>query len=83
MEMDFATCNVVYVDRAALEDTIVRRGDARMSSKNDTNVSSSFEDAERPAPVRWASHMLTNINILLHTFSEGSSNQIPLKLYHR
>jgi 3',5'-cyclic-nucleotide phosphodiesterase len=43
--MDYAACNVVYVDRTAQEDRLVRREDATPTAGSDANNSSRKESA--------------------------------------
>ena len=68
--MDYAACNVVYVDRTAQEDKLVRREDVTSAASKDSTSSS----AEGDAPVRGSSRALEqNLRTLLGTFSEGRS----------
>ena len=67
--MDYAACNVVYVDRTAREDKLVRRDDA-------TSISSLVDTPNHiqdyaPGP-RILNAVDSNLQTLLGTFSEGS-----------
>jgi hypothetical protein len=66
--MDYATYNVVYVDRAAGEDRLVRREDvpSTVSSPPPTHV------GER-APLPGRAPVSENLHTLLGSFSEGRS----------
>jgi len=73
--MDYAACNVVYVDRAAQEDKLVRREDVG-SSPSSFNLS---ERAEGPGLTRRNTFTLdVNLKTLLATFSEGKLEAFPL-----
>lgn len=70
--MDYAACNVVYVDRAAKEDKLVKRESVASSSPPSINLPI---HAEGHAPARRGSHTLEeNLQTLLATFSEGLSS---------
>jgi 3',5'-cyclic-nucleotide phosphodiesterase len=60
--MDYAACNVVYVDRTAQEDRLVRREDATSTAGSDVDITPSPIPLER------------NLQTLLGTFSEGIFN---------
>jgi 3',5'-cyclic-nucleotide phosphodiesterase len=60
--MDYAACNVVYVDRTAQEDRLVRREDATSTAGSDADI------APSPIPLE------RNLQTLLGTFSEGTFN---------
>ncbi|KAH7361035.1 hypothetical protein BKA65DRAFT_197273 [Rhexocercosporidium sp. MPI-PUGE-AT-0058] len=64
--MDYAACNVVYVDRSAREDGLVRREDATSTASTDDVLNS----VDGNAPVRIPSTVDANLQILLGTFSE-------------
>jgi 3',5'-cyclic-nucleotide phosphodiesterase len=66
--MDYAACNVVYVDRTAREDKLVKRDDATSPGSTETppNHAAEYAPAHRlPSPVD------DNLRTLLGTFSEG------------
>ena len=66
--MDYAACNVVYVDRTAREDKLVKRDDATSPGSTETppNHAEEYVPAHRnPSPVD------DNLRTLLGTFSEG------------
>jgi hypothetical protein len=60
--MDYAACNVVYVDRTAQEDRLVRREDATSTAGSDADIAPSSSPLEK------------NLQTLLGTFSEGIFN---------
>ncbi|KUJ13084.1 HD-domain/PDEase-like protein [Mollisia scopiformis] len=65
--MDYAACNVVYVDRTAQEDKLVKRDDATLSSLDKPPNHA----ADNHAPVSNApSPVEENLQVLLETFSE-------------
>ena len=67
--MDYAACNVVYVDRTAREDQLIGRDDATStSSLVDTP---NHVQNHAPGP-RVPNAMGSNLQTLLGTFSEGS-----------
>lgn len=71
--MDYAACNVVYVDRTAREDKLVKRDDATSPGPTETTPNHAEEDApahQTPRPVD------ANLRTLLGTFSEGMSNNL-------
>lgn len=62
MDYDFATCNVVYVDRAAQEDSLVKRPEKPATLVD--GLPDTFTNS--------LSHTLEgNLQLLLKTFSEG------------
>ncbi|KAF8847063.1 HD-domain/PDEase-like protein [Acephala macrosclerotiorum] len=64
--MDYAACNVVYVDRTAREDRLVKRGDA--TSRTEYKGPGTADDY---APVsNGPSPLDENLQVLLETFSE-------------
>jgi 3',5'-cyclic-nucleotide phosphodiesterase len=68
--MDYAACNVVYVDRTAREDKLVKRDDATSPGSTETPLyhAQEYAPAHRsPSPVD------DNLRTLLGTFSEGMS----------
>ena len=66
--MDYAACNVVYVDRTAREDRFVKRDDATAKPSRETPP----DHAGEHAPVRPVSAVDANLRTLLGTFSEGT-----------
>ncbi|KAG9244160.1 BcPDE2, cAMP phosphodiesterase [Calycina marina] len=68
--MDFATCNVVYVDRAALEDTIVRKGNSPSPLSDGTPTPSTPDDIDVSTTGPGPLNLQRNIETLLHSFSE-------------
>lgn len=72
--MDYAACNIVYVDRTAKEDRLVRRKASVSSSSGEVYT----EGAEVLTPL--PSNPTTcdlNVRTLLETFSEG---EVPCAL---
>lgn len=67
--MDYAACNVVYVDRSAREDGLVKREDATPTASTDDVLN--YVDGH--APVRIPAAVDANLQTLLGTFSEGMS----------
>jgi 3',5'-cyclic-nucleotide phosphodiesterase len=63
--MDYAACNVVYVDRTAREDKLVKREDVLPAESTDNHLN----HAEEPTPIPTA--VDGNVKSLLGTFSEG------------
>ena len=75
--MDYAACNVVYVDRTAREDKLVKRDDATSPSPTETTQN----HAEEYAPAhRTPSAVDGNLRTLLRTFSEGMSDTLEIEL---
>ena len=68
--MDYAACNVVYVDRAAKEDRLVKREDV-ISATSSVNT----PDRVDGAPDSGAT-LDSNLHTLLKTFSEGRSRML-------
>lgn len=66
--MDYAACNVVYVDRTAREDKLVTREDS-------SEKKSDFTDGH--APTSPPETVDANLLTLLDTFSEGMSRDNP------
>ncbi|KAK6585740.1 hypothetical protein PZA11_002467 [Diplocarpon coronariae] len=64
--MDYAACNVLYVDRTAREDKLVRRGDATSTASPPGRLN----HAGGHAPVVLPSAVDANLHTLLDTFSE-------------
>lgn len=66
--MDYAACNVVYVDRTAREDKVVKRDDATSPASTEIAPNHAVEYAPvQPSP----SSVEDNLRTLLGTFSEG------------
>ena len=66
--MDYAACNVVYVDRTAREDKLVKRDDATSPGPRDTPPN----HAEEYASAHQTPNAVDgNLRTLLGTFSEG------------
>jgi hypothetical protein len=61
--MDFATCNVIYVDRGVGEDKLVRRGSIK-SNANGLHLGSDGLSDDRE-------QVCLNVKTLLRTFNEG------------
>ena len=66
--MEYAACNVVYVDRTAEEDKLVKRDDVIWSPS--TNSAQNHVEGDLPAQSS-PSHVDANLQTLLRTFSEG------------
>ncbi len=65
--MEYAACNVVYVDRTAREDRLVTRDDTIAADQEH-----SPGHTESYAPIRRSSSVVDeNLRTLLETFSEG------------
>lgn len=63
--MDYAACNVVYVDRSAREDRLVKNDDpalAHLATKDDDAIAPTFGNG---------GHVDVNIRTLLGIFTEG------------
>ena len=69
--MDYSHCNVVYVDRAAREDKLVKREDGipSISSHDGINESKSSKLVHRDS-----TPLDANLQALLESFTEGSSS---------
>jgi 3',5'-cyclic-nucleotide phosphodiesterase len=63
--MDYAACNIVYVDRTAGEDRLLKRGDI-ISKPIDGDLTAS-RDQNGPGEI----DVNDNLQTLLGTFSEG------------
>jgi 3',5'-cyclic-nucleotide phosphodiesterase len=72
--MDYAACNVVYVDRTAPEDQLVRRDDVSLAPL----LVDQPNHLHGHAPTLRAGVLSTNLQTLLGTFSEGSSLSAPI-----
>lgn len=68
--MEYAACNVVYVDRTAKEDRLVTRDDT-LSTSTDQDSAPSLTESHALAR-RSQSFLDDNLRTLLGTFSEGS-----------
>ena len=74
--MDYAACNIVYVDRTARGDKLVKRDDA--TSPASTKIAPNH--GEEYAPVQRSSSPLEeSLRTLLGTFTEGTSNLAPFE----
>jgi 3',5'-cyclic-nucleotide phosphodiesterase len=69
--MDYAACNIVYVDRTAPEDKLVRRDDLVLDESGLDIATIANDGALTP---RASSPVDSNVRILLSTFSEGRSD---------
>lgn len=71
--MDYAACNVVYVDRTAREDKLVKREDATPapSAEDVLNYAEGHAHAHLPGAID------ANLQTLLGIFSEGLSRNHP------
>ncbi|KAF7879197.1 hypothetical protein EAF04_000395 [Stromatinia cepivora] len=65
--MDYAACNIVYVDRTALEDKLVRREDVVTNVSTLENSATATDGAITPRAISAVDH---NVNILLGSFTE-------------
>ena len=66
--MEYATCNIVLVDRTAREDKLVNREDATLTSSL-IDTPKSVEENELGTPI--SNTLGSNLQTLLETFSEG------------
>lgn len=67
--MDYAACNIIYVDRRAGEDRCIKRDAARPESSN----ANAHELPKHDSPVGGEiPHVDRNVQTLLGTFSEGA-----------
>jgi len=73
--MEHAACNVVYVDRAAKEDKLVKRDDLALP----TSTGSFQNHVDGDLPVQSPSAVDKNLQTLLLTFSEGQFDSPPLR----
>jgi hypothetical protein len=72
--MDYAMCNVIYVDRRAAENKCIKRNPAMPDSIS----SNAHELPKHDAPVGDDSiHVHRNVQTLLETFSEGEHRKLP------
>lgn len=67
--MDYAACNVVYVDRTSREDRLVKRDDATTTATS-IRIPDSTED--HASDTGDPDAVDSNLQTLLGTFSEGS-----------
>ncbi|ATZ52298.1 Bcpde2 [Botrytis cinerea B05.10] len=65
--MDYAACNIVYVDRRALEDKLVRREDVVSNVSTLENSAPTTDGATTPRAINPVD---SNVNILLTSFTE-------------
>ena len=70
--MDYAACNVVYVDRTAREDRLVKRDDA--TSAREDKGPGTADDYYYALVSNGPSPLDENLQVLLETFSEGRSH---------
>lgn len=68
--MDYAVCNIIYVDRSAGEDRYIKR-DATALESPSTNLDE-LSKLDAPPVSGEVHHVHRNIQILLETFSEGT-----------
>lgn len=73
--MDYAACNIVYVDRTALEDKLMRREDAVSNVSTFENSAPATDGAITPRAINPVDY---NVNILLGSFTEGRFNQLKM-----
>lgn len=71
--MDYAACNVVYVDRNAKEDKLARKKES-ISAKS---IENHLGDGELTPVIAIPTISDTNLRTLLETFSEGESRISP------
>jgi hypothetical protein len=76
--MEYAACNVVYVDRAAKEDKLVKRDDVALPA----STGSLQNHVEGGLPVQLPSAVDRNLQTLLKTFSEGQYHSSPIRYFH-
>jgi 3',5'-cyclic-nucleotide phosphodiesterase len=69
--MDYAACNVVYLDRRAGGDRLIKRGDVLL---NDALVDTAQLEEELASVQRDALLLNSNLETLLGTFSEGKTH---------
>jgi hypothetical protein len=67
--MDYAACNVVYVDRTAREDKLVRKDDA---ISTDSLIDTPNHVQDHALGPRVLNTVDSNLQMLLETFSESS-----------
>jgi 3',5'-cyclic-nucleotide phosphodiesterase len=70
--MEYAACNIIYVDRTAGEDRLVRREDAPLKPPGVNSSSFPWRNGSANGDVFDANE---NLQILLGTFSEGRINE--------
>lgn len=70
--MDYAACNVIYVDRNARGRRLVKRGDATMAlmKSSSTLPAATSPPSRDPSAER---HVYDNVEVLLENFSSGQS----------
>lgn len=66
--MDYAACNIIYVDRAGGEDKLVKRASAPLSQEDPHLKLLPQFDGSANGELRTVDH---NVKTLLGTFSEG------------
>lgn len=74
--MDYAACNVVYVDRTATEDKLLKQDDLSSGSP----ASHMLGCLDGNAPDQTSSTVDANLRVLLGTFSEGMFSRRPDKI---
>ena len=75
--MDYAACNVVYVDRTAKEDKLARRKDSIPANSIENHTG----DAEVAPVIANPTACDSNLRTLLETFSEGKLLSTLLQSY--
>jgi hypothetical protein len=66
--MDYAACNIIYVDRAAGEERLVKRGSTLLSQEDPQSKVLLQLDGSANGELRCADH---NVQTLLGIFGEG------------
>jgi 3',5'-cyclic-nucleotide phosphodiesterase len=64
--MDYAACNIVYVDRTAGEDRLLKKDDIFPAQVDGANISKDLNNSGH-------SELKENLKTLLGTFSEGET----------
>jgi len=73
--MDYAACNIIYVDRRAGEDRCIKRDVAPSESSN--TIAHAHELPKHDTLVGEFHHVGRNVQTLLGTFSEGAPQDFP------
>lgn len=68
--MDYAACNVIYIDRNARMGRLVKRGDATMALLKSSTASGVVIPKLREPP---EGNVYENLEVLLESFSAGES----------
>jgi 3',5'-cyclic-nucleotide phosphodiesterase len=71
--MDYAACNIIYVDRTADEDTLIKRGDVPLKLQDSNGSAPAQNGRLGGGKVR---DVDCNVQTLLGTFSEGRSQKL-------